>query len=251
MTPRKARSSPRTIANNSKEGTSPSGRGDKDKMFFYESFAEGWDRQMDPDELKKRLRLIFGRLLSEGDVKGRLTLDAGSGTGHFSRALSEWGARLVSIDLGPKLLGEVRKKCRTRPVCGSLLELPFADGTFETVLSTEVIEHTTDPERAVSELVRVLAPGGLLVLTVPNRVWKPAVVAANILGVRPYEGNENWVSYRALRRWLEDAGLSLETQRGFNILPHTVFCRPAFEFLDAISPLHPFMINIAVRGRKR
>ncbi len=221
------------------------------REFFYESFAPEWDAKMNRDELGKRLRLIFGSLLSPDEVRGRRVLDAGAGTGHFSRVLEQWGAKLVSLDLGPALLGEVVKKCRTLPVCGSVLDLPFADGSFDTVLSTEVIEHTPDPRRAVAQLCRVLKPGGLLVLTVPNRLWRPAILAATALKLRPYLGHENWVRYRDLGRWLKEEGLAVDRQSGFNLLPHTVFCRPAFDFLDGWSSLHSAMINIAVRARKK
>lgn len=219
-------------------------------MFFYESFADEWDSKMDRDELGKRLRLIFGDLLTPEEVRGKKTLDAGAGTGHFSRVLADWGADLTSMDLGSALLKQVRSKCASRGVCASLLDLPFSSGSFDLVLCTEVIEHTTDPKRAVGELCRVVAPGGSLVLTVPNRIWKPAVVVANALKIRPYLGHENWVRYRELASWLGGAGLAVERQEGFNLLPHTFFCKPAFDGLDRVSFLHPYMINIAIRGRK-
>lgn len=221
-----------------------------DKSLFYESFAQEWDSQMNQDELGKRLRLIFGKLITPADARGKRVLDAGAGTGRFSRVLAEWGARLISLDLGPQLMAQVRAKAVTRTVCGSVLELPFRDSSFDLVLCTEVIEHTTDPRRAVLELGRVLSPGGTLVLTVPNRLWKPAVLIANALRVRPYMGYENWVGYSELNAWSKEAGLILEAQSGFNLLPHTIFCKPAFEFIDRMTLLHPYMINIAVRARK-
>jgi SAM-dependent methyltransferase len=102
-----------------------------------------------------------------------------------------------------------------------------------------VIEHTTRSGRAVAEVCRVAAPGGIVVITVPNRVWKPAVWVANAFKLRPYGGYENWVGDRPLRRWIDAAGLSVETQLGFNLLPHTRFCRPAFDGIDRLSSLHP------------
>lgn len=54
-------------------------------------------------------------------------------------------------------------------VCGSFLELPFASGTFDLVHGNTVLEHVEDTELALSELTRVLRPGGILLATVPNR----------------------------------------------------------------------------------
>lgn len=227
----------------------PAPEGDR-RARFYESFAEDWDERMDRDELGKRMRLIFGRLLREEDVRGKRALDAGAGTGLFSRALADRGARLVSLDVGEKLLERVRAKCPAETVVGSVLDLPFPANAFDLVLGTEVIEHTTDPRRAVAEMARVLAPGGRLLITVPNRLWHPAILLANALHLRPYKGYENWVRYRDLRAWVEAEGLVVERQEGFNLLPHTVFCRPAFDCLDRIEGLHRFMINMALVARR-
>jgi len=220
------------------------------RAFFYESFAEEWDARMDRNEIEKRLRLVFSRLLRREDVRGKRVLDAGAGMGYFSRVLAEWGARLVALDMGPALLGKVRQKCAAQAVAGSALDLPFSDHSFDVVLCTEVIEHTTDPRRAVAELCRVSAPGCLLLLTTPNRLWRPAVVVATALRLRPYQGYENWVGYHQLAAWVGAAGMRVERQSGFNLLPHTFFCRPAFDFLDGIGFLHPLMINIALRARR-
>ncbi|MBI5625499.1 MAG: methyltransferase domain-containing protein [Elusimicrobia bacterium] len=223
------------------------------KARFYESIAAEWDGLMDQRELHKRLRLVFGGetpLLGPKDVEGKPTLDAGSGTGHFSKALSGLGAQLVSLDVGPGLLAQVRAKCATKAVEGSLLSLPFPDKAFKAILCTEVIEHTADPRQAVKELCRVLAPGGVLALTVPNKRFRFALAVADLLKVRPYGGLENWVGYSELKQWLEEACVTVERQFGFNLLPHVFFCKPAFDSLDRLAFLHSFMVNIAVRCRK-
>jgi SAM-dependent methyltransferase len=49
--------------------------------------------------------------------------------------------------------------------------LPFADGAFDVIESMDVIEHTPDPQAYLAELARVLAPGGLILLVTPNRLW--------------------------------------------------------------------------------
>lgn len=222
--------------------------GPRDKTRFYEEFAEEWDERLDSDELGKRLRLVFGTLLSPEAVRGRKTLDAGCGTGNFSRRLSEWGAQLVSLDIGPTLVAMARDKSGARGVCGDLMALPFADGSFDLVLSTESVEHTTDPRRAVLELARVVAPGGTLLLTSPNRLWRPAIVLASALDLRPYKGLENWAWPSNLASWAAEAGLDVVTRFGFNLLPHTVFCRPAFDWLDKLPGLAPLMINAGLVG---
>ncbi|MGE3507848.1 MAG: class I SAM-dependent methyltransferase [Vicinamibacterales bacterium] len=220
------------------------------KAFFYEGFAGEWDAHMNVPELHKRLRLVFGGLLKEAEIRGKDVLDAGAGTGWFSRGLTQWGGHVTSLDVGTELMHQVRRKANSHRVVGSVLDLPFPDASFDLVLCTEVIEHTTDPRQAVAELSRIVRPSGILVVTVPNRAWHWTVRLANALRLRPYRGYENWVGYRDLSQWIHAQGLTVSQQSGFNLLPHTYFCRPGFDALDRIQPLHPYMINIAIKASK-
>ena len=134
----------------------------KDKMYFYEEFADRFDEKMGRYEVEKRLRIIFSDLLAPRDLEGKQVLDAGCGTGLFSQAATNLGAQVTSMDIGQGLLAQVAKKCDTRRVVGSVLDLPFGSESFDVVISTEVIEHTPDPHRSVSELCRVVKKGGTL-----------------------------------------------------------------------------------------
>ena len=227
----------------------PASRSDG-KAFFYEGFAGEWDAHMNVPELHKRLRLVFGGLLEEAEIRGKDVLDAGAGTGWFSRGLTQWGGRVTSLDVGTELMNQVRKKASSHRVVGSVLDLPFPDASFDVVLCTEVIEHTTDPRHAVAELGRVLRPAGILVLTVPNRAWHWTVRLANALRLRPYRGYENWVGYGELADWARAQGLVVRREVGVNFLPHTSFCRAPFDRIDAIAALHPYMINIGLKASK-
>ena len=220
---------------------------------FYERFADEFDDRMNRYEVGKRLRLVFDDALGSEDLAGRRLLDAGCGTGLFSAAAVARGARVTSLDVGERLLAQVARKADTERVVGDVAALPFADASFDVAICTEVIEHTTEPRRAVGELARVLVPGGTLVLTTPNRVWHPAIRLATALRLRPYEGIENWVRFGDLRRWLMHAGIALREYRGFNALPfvHPVLHGPN-DRLDRFGagPLGRFMINVMAVGRR-
>jgi len=94
-------------------------------------------------------------------------LDAGCGTGYNLVDLARRG-RAVGIDLSPEAVAFWRER-RVRAVRASLLRLPFPDATFDVVTSFDVIYHAwvTDDRRAVSEMARVLRPGGLMLVRVP------------------------------------------------------------------------------------
>ena len=99
-------------------------------------------------------------------------LDAGCGTGLNLRHLP---AGSVGVDINPRNVDLLRYRLPDHVVVeGDVEQLPFADGSFGTVLCTEVIEHIPDPAVALSEFRRVLQPGGVLVGSVPARslVWK-------------------------------------------------------------------------------
>jgi 2-polyprenyl-3-methyl-5-hydroxy-6-metoxy-1,4-benzoquinol methylase len=225
----------------------------RDRLLFYERFADEFDARMNRYEVTKRLRLVYEVALAGQDLSGRDFLDAGCGTGLFSQVAVERGARVTSLDVGEGLLAQVAKKCDSRRVVGSVMELPFDSETFDYVVCTEVIEHTTSPSTAVSELGRVLRPGGTLVLTTPNRVWHPAIRLATALRLRPYEGLENWVRWRALRNWIQSEGMQLRDYRGFNALPfvHPVTYR-LVDALDRFGGSWPgrWMINILAVARR-
>lgn len=220
-----------------------------DRSLFYERFAGEFDASMNRYEVGKRLRLVFEDVLGERDLAGLKLLDAGCGTGLFSEYACRRGAEVTSMDVGEGLLAEVAKKCESTRVVGDVQALPFEDSAFEVVLCTEVIEHVASPMQGVAELARVLQPGGVLVLTTPNRLWHPAIRVAGALRLRPYEGLENWISWHTLERAVRGAGLTIRRQAGFNALP---FLFPAtyrlIDLLDRLGggPLGRMMINMLV-----
>jgi 2-polyprenyl-6-hydroxyphenyl methylase/3-demethylubiquinone-9 3-methyltransferase len=185
-----------------------------------------WDEATNPFETRRRLRVIFDVLLKDVDWTGRRLLDAGSGGGHFSAEAARRGAHVVSLDVGLALLDQVGRRCHSERVVGSVLSLPFPDASFEFVLSTEVLEHTPDPQAGLRELCRIVKPGGTLLMTTPGRLWQPVVRAASALRLRRYQGWENFLWPRQAHRIAEQCGLRVEKLVGFNLLP---LFRPLFE----------------------
>lgn len=225
------------------------------KTFFYDKLASQykWDEFANKYETARRLKIIFGELVYPSELKDRLFLDAGSGGGHFSHAAGILGAKVISLDVGLNLLKQVGKRCDSKKVLGSVLELPVKRNFFDVVLSTEVIEHTTDPVKALRELSSVVRPGGLLLLTVPCRLWNPVVKLATILKLRPYEGYENFLWPGELKNTLEGAGFIIERLSGFNFCPFfSEKIDALFSFFDKIygERMPYLMVNIAVRARK-
>ncbi|AEH08570.1 class I SAM-dependent methyltransferase [Candidatus Frankia meridionalis] len=108
-----------------------------------------------------------GTLLAwAGELAGRTVLDVAGGDGYWAGQAVRRGARAVCLDLARGKL-EFGRRLRGRPslVEGDALALPFADASFDVVLSVCAIEHFDDGPAALTEMTRVLRPGGDLVMS--------------------------------------------------------------------------------------
>lgn len=96
-------------------------------------------------------------------------LEVGCGDASFTRNLGAYSSRVTAIDLSAS---QVERNARAHPEITFIQHdvaqsLPFADEAFKVVWCSEVLEHLFDPGFALGEMQRVLAPGGLLLVTVP------------------------------------------------------------------------------------
>ena len=100
------------------------------------------------------------------DLHGLRVLDVAGGDGYWAGQARKRGADAVNIDIaGQKLLRGSQLAHSPAQVKGDALRLPFPDGSFDRVLSICAIEHFDDGPQALSEIARVLAPGGELVMS--------------------------------------------------------------------------------------
>ena len=119
-----------------------------------------------------RRRLLWALLRRSGMPASPRILDAGCGTGanlaEFGRLGEAWG-----VDPAPEALAACRARGLENVEQATLGALPFADGSFDLLLATDVLEHVRDDGAALRELRRVAAPGALLLVTVPAhpRLW--------------------------------------------------------------------------------
>ncbi len=130
---------------------------------FDEWAASGKDRDMERRHWHTAKHVLSRMPIEEGDA----VLDLGTGAGYALRALNERGiGRGVGLDGAPEMARNARAYAAEEGaenlsfVVGDFDELPFADDAFDHVFSMEAFFYAADPGAALSELARVLKPGG-------------------------------------------------------------------------------------------
>jgi SAM-dependent methyltransferase len=118
-------------------------------------------------------RTVIDRVLDGLGLPGPAAtriLDAGCGSGRNMVELARRGT-VTGIELSATSVCLARERGVGEVIEGSVLEMPFADDSFELAVSLDVVEHLEDDAAALRELRRVVAPGGALVVTVPAYQW--------------------------------------------------------------------------------
>lgn len=122
-----------------------------------------------------RIPIISERLADAADLRaGSQVLDVAGGDGNTALAAARCGAHVTSLDYVPALLARAAERARAERLLVDLVEgdaedLPFADASFDAVISAVGVMFAPDQERAASELLRVCRPGG----TVAVASWAP------------------------------------------------------------------------------
>ncbi len=143
------------------------------------------------------LTVDFSRLPLKAGMR---VLDAGCGGGrHLCESFRTAGVDVAGVDLKWDDLCKARgylnlmageTSGRWVVAQADVTKLPFADGSFDIVVCSEVLEHIEDNRTAVRELVRVLKPGGDLVVTVP-RLWAGEDLLGAFPGLSPRAGRSH------------------------------------------------------------
>ena len=164
----------------------------------------------------------------------RRVFNAGAGEGSYTPLLLKLPGveRLVESDFGYRVQAPRRRDPRQIFFCSSLVSIPMASQTIDLVLCTEVLEHIEEHEQALDEIMRVMAPGGRLVITVPTppAIPDPAHVRE---GYRPEELT------------------AMLTQRGFEIVEVRFCMYVFFRFLLANWSKLPWSPRILIRALAR
>lgn len=121
---------------------------------------------------QRRLEMIVRWGLPPGATRVTRLLEQGCGVGMYVAALLPYADEIYGIDVEPVYLAQAARAVPDAQFQLAASEsLPFAEASFDLILSHEVIEHVQDDRATASEMARVLRPGGRMVIFAPNRLY--------------------------------------------------------------------------------
>lgn len=213
---------------------------------FYEDEAAHYDADRWTTEAgaeTSRVQWEIARAMIDRAPPG-LFLELGVGTGRFAATLADRQRPCVALDISRAMLGETLSRAEgegsrshLRPVQASGLRLPFANAALGACLSLNVFSHLPDAEATLSELSRVIRPGGLVALNFPNTVspYLPYALAVKLTGKSLRKGvHTRWYTPGEVKRLLGDSGFAVDDTWGQVHYPwaRRAFARKALGSVD-------------------
>jgi ubiquinone/menaquinone biosynthesis C-methylase UbiE len=179
---------------------------------LYDRAARSWTGGLGRLGFPRAYADLFARLQDDGALgslqSGAWALDCGIGTAAFSLALAEQvgpSVWIAGVDIAAQMLDQAHRALDGAGIdadlrCADVRDLPFADQTFDLVMSAHMLEHLADPRVGLREMARVLRPGASLLVVMTRRGICSALMSLKYrcAGIDP----------AALVGWMEDIGLS-------------------------------------------
>lgn len=172
-----------------------------DAVAYHGQLAEGWDQRYRKRSFKAR-EAVLVECLQGRDLTGSAWIDAGCGTGTLSRLLAERGCRVLGVDAAAEMVEAAGQQASSLDgsltvkfeKVGTIARLPVMSSSCDGVLCSSVLEYVSDVDACLKEFARVLRPGGLLLVSVPNRLSMVRRTQAGCHRLGKFLG-QTWVAF--------------------------------------------------------
>jgi len=143
---------------------------------YHASLANDWEHRYQKRSFQVRQNVLL-KSLQGRDLAGTLWLDAGCGTGTLARWLATRGCSVLGVDAASEMVFAANQFAQSQNYSDRLsfvrittiARLALDDRSLDGILCSSVLEYVSDPSVCLLEFARVLKPGGLLLVSVPNR----------------------------------------------------------------------------------
>jgi 2-polyprenyl-6-hydroxyphenyl methylase/3-demethylubiquinone-9 3-methyltransferase len=175
--------------------------------------------------IREQINLHFGvDAKALKPLAGMTVLDVGCGAGLLAEPLARMGAAVTGVDAAPENIAVATAHAQGQglSIDYRACEVASIGGAFDLITAMEVIEHVTDPVAFIAAIAARLAPGGLMILSTPNRTALSRlgmITVAERLGHIP-KGTHDWDKFLTpaeLSALLGDAGLAVTDTRGISM----------------------------------
>lgn len=185
-----------------------------EKKSFWSEYAGVYDSFMKKDADAYRQMYALIRPVAED----KNVLELACGTGLISKNIASAAASVEACDSSPEMIAAAKKDCRSSKLHFSVQDmtaLPYTSGSFDVVIAANVLHIIGDPEKALSEISRVLAPGGILIA--------PTFTHAKMgLGGRLRAGLMKLAGFPLRHKWSPESYAGFITSHGWTITKKAV-----------------------------
>lgn len=167
---------------------------------YFEEVAPQWD------EMRKTFfsEAVRNKAFCLADIQSnKIAADIGAGTGFITEGLIQKGVHVIAVDQSVEMLGVIKEKFSQKEIdcrVGEAEKLPMNDESVDYVFANMYLHHVEFPERAIQEMVRILKPGGKVVITDLDE---------HTFEFLKEEHHDRWMGFKRIdiENWFKKAGL--------------------------------------------
>ncbi len=182
---------------------------------YFNKNAERYNESFDGRFVKCMYDELVQRV---SNLEGKNILDLGCGNGNVLKRLEGRGYNLCGVDLSEKMIKEAEKNVNGKAELkiGDSENIPYEDNRFDVVICNASFHHYTNPEKALSEIKRVLKDNGTLILGDPTRSSKLYLKIINYT-IKFSDGGDYKIYHKdEIKKLLNDNGFTVDNYKNIN-----------------------------------